>query len=249
MVSIDKIKDRYDELCKRFQTFTDEEHWEAESIVAHCTALNLPVQCANKTGDQDTDDHDTTKSKQRRPNKRKTIIPTNTTISTPVLRSGALPTLGPAPSSQSNTPSRGNAPTAPAQIPLKRPIEHNNIVPNMDHAPPLAKRANHGHKKQEIEAGEHKALGVRAQTLKENPQWVEGDPASPYHRFMAAEARQAYVAQVMGPEWMKLDASSKVAGFVAARQHAQLLESGVPDSCLIPVVYGMCGLTLLLCLY
>ena len=247
-VALDKITHRYNELCKRFQTFTDEERWEMESIVAHCTALNLPVQCANMTGDQDTEDQNITKPKHRRPNKRKTVIPTTTTIPAPVATSGVLPIVGPPPSSQGIAPSGGHAPTAPAQIPLKRPLDHNNLVAGTDRAPPPAKRADQGYEKQTHKTANNNPPGSSTQTSNELPSWIHRDLVEPFRRFMDAEASEKYVAHFMGPEWLKLKASSKKAGILAAQQHAQLLESGVPDNCLMPVVYGTCNLFYLLCL-
>ena len=236
-VMLDKITDRYNELCKRFQTFTDEERREMESIVAHCTALNLPVQCANMTGDQDTEDQNTTKAKHRRPNKRKTVMLTTTTMPAPVATSGVLPIVGPPQSSQGVAPSGGHAPTAPTQIPLKRPLDHNDLVAGTDRAPPQAKRTDQGHKKQ-AHTTANNPPGASTQTLNELPSSVHGDLVESSHRCLEEEARQQHVAQFLGSGWLKLRASSQMAGIIAARQHELLLDCGVPDSCLIPVVYG-----------
>ena len=246
-VSVDKITDRYDELCKHFQNFTAEECREMESIVAHCTALNRPVQCANMIGNQNTEDQNTPKPKHRRPNQRKSVIPTSTTTSTSVATSGVLPIVGPPPSSQGITPSGGHVPIAPARIPLKRPLDHNDLVSGADRAPPPAKRADEGHGKQAHAAEKHNnPPGASTQTFEQAPSRPPEDLQESYREFMAVKARIMYIAQEMGPAWMKLGKSSKIAGLVAARQHAQLLERGVPDSSLIPVVYGTCNLIFLL---
>ena len=247
-VSVDKIKDRYDKLCKRFLTFTDEERREMESIVAHCTALNLPVQCANKTEDHDAEDQNTTKSRHRRPYKRKTVIPTATTISTPMTTSEVLPIVGPLPSSQDITGRGGHVSTAAAQIPLKRPLDHNNLVSGTDRAPPPAKRADQGNEKQAHATGIYIPPGAPTGAIKEIRRRVPENYVGSYPKFLAVEAREAYLQQLFGTDSKDLDVSSKLAGLIATRQHAHLLESGVPDSCLIPVVYGTCSLIFLLCL-
>ena len=256
-LNVEAITERHNELAlKGHHNWTDAEELEVRGIVAHCTALDLPVVCANTNPKPPK--QDAPKPKQKRPYKRKVDTSKAATPSNGngqiALPSALDPThsfIGPVGATSSVT----DVSNLPARTHLKHLLDRDSFADSGTDsgASPAKKAANNTHQFGIGAGGSSRRVSQdeRARKTASNafsfnagaPDTANATPLNP-----GSQQQIPPIARYLGPNnhAYVIDPSNETlfsaaaarAGIQAALEHQQLLDAGVPREHIRVEVYG-----------